>query len=86
MIRRAISTARERGLNLTDDTAARLAGEGRREFVRRVHAEHQSIVDAIVNRDPEAARAAMRTHLSNSRERLRRAQDAQAPSVGSLVV
>jgi GntR family transcriptional regulator, transcriptional repressor for pyruvate dehydrogenase complex len=65
---------------------ARLAGEGRREFLRRVHAEHQSIVDAIVNRDPEAARAAMRTHLSNSRERLRRAQDAQAPSVGSLVV
>ena len=56
--------------------SARLAGEGRREYLLRVHAEHQSIVDAIANRDPEAARAAMRTHLSNSRERLRRAQDA----------
>lgn len=55
---------------------ARLAGEDRRDFLRRVHAEHQSIVDAITNRDSEAARAAMRTHLANSRERLRRAQQA----------
>ena len=63
---------------------ARLAGEGRREYLRRVQADHQSIVDAIVNRDPEAARAAMRTHLTNSRERLRRAQEgAQASSTGS---
>lgn len=53
----------------------RIAGEGRSEYLRRVHAEHESIVTAIANRDPEAARAAMRTHLSNSRERLRRAQD-----------
>ena len=56
--------------------SARHAGEGRLEYLRRVHAEHESIVDAIANRDPEAARAAMRTHLSNSRERLRRAQQA----------
>jgi GntR family transcriptional repressor for pyruvate dehydrogenase complex len=55
---------------------ARVAGEGRREYLLRVHAEHESIVDAIANRDPDAARAAMRTHLSNSRERLRRAQEA----------
>lgn len=55
---------------------ARVAGEGRREYLQRVHAEHESIVDAIANRDPDAARAAMRTHLSNSRERLRRAQEA----------
>lgn len=55
---------------------ARFAGEGRREYLQRVHGEHESIVDAIANRDPEAARAAMRTHLSNSRERLRRAQEA----------
>lgn len=53
---------------------ARLAGEGRREYLLRVHAEHESIVVAIANQDPEAARAAMRTHLSNSRERLRKAQ------------
>jgi GntR family transcriptional regulator, transcriptional repressor for pyruvate dehydrogenase complex len=57
---------------------ARLAGEGRREYLQRVHGEHESIVDSIANRDPEAARAAMRTHLSNSRERLRRAQQAAA--------
>jgi len=56
--------------------SARFAGEGLREYLLRVHAEHESIVDAIAGRDPEAARAAMRTHLSNSRERLRRAQEA----------
>jgi DNA-binding FadR family transcriptional regulator len=51
-----------------------LAGEDRSEYLKRVHTEHESFVDAIANHDPEAARAAMRTHLSNSRERLRRAQ------------
>jgi DNA-binding FadR family transcriptional regulator len=45
----------------------------RRQYLRRVNAEHESIFDAIVNQDPEAARAAMRTHLANSRERRRRA-------------
>jgi len=45
----------------------------RRAYLRRVHAEHESIFDAIVNQDPDAARAAMRTHLANSRERRRRA-------------
>ena len=33
----------------------------------------RSILDAITHRDSEAARAAMRTHLANSRERRRRA-------------
>jgi GntR family transcriptional repressor for pyruvate dehydrogenase complex len=56
------------------DTPA-LGDEGRRAYLRRVHAEHDSIVSAITNHDPEGARAAMRTHLSNSRERLRRAQE-----------
>lgn len=55
---------------------ARFAGEGRAAYLQRVHAEHESIVDAIATQDAEAARAAMRTHLSNSRERLRRAQEA----------
>ena len=36
-------------------------------------AEHESILDAIAAGDAEAARAAMRTHLANSRERRRRA-------------
>ena len=50
------------------------APEGRLPYLERVHHEHESIFDAIRRQDTEAARAAMRTHLSNSRERLRRAQ------------
>jgi len=53
---------------VADMSAERLA------YLRRVNAEHESIFDAISSQDPEAARAAMRTHLSNSRERRRRAQ------------
>lgn len=45
----------------------------RRNYLRRVNGEHESIYDAIVNQDSDAARAAMRTHLANSRERRRRA-------------
>jgi DNA-binding FadR family transcriptional regulator len=47
--------------------------EERLGYLRRVNAEHVSILDAIENQDVEAARAAMRTHLANSRERRRRA-------------
>jgi len=43
-------------------------------YMRRVMGEHESIFDAIASQDGEAARAAMRTHLSNSRERRRKAQ------------
>jgi len=57
---------------------AKVAGEGRREYLQRVNVEHESIVNAIAGRDPEAARAAMRTHLANSRERLRRADSSAA--------
>ncbi|MCW5222916.1 FadR family transcriptional regulator [Verminephrobacter aporrectodeae subsp. tuberculatae] len=46
----------------------------RKQYLRRVNGEHESIYDAIVAQDPDAARAAMRTHLANSRERRRRAQ------------
>ncbi|WOB07680.1 FadR/GntR family transcriptional regulator [Piscinibacter gummiphilus] len=45
----------------------------RLEYLRRVHREHESIFEAIATQDAEAARAAMRTHLTNSRERRRRA-------------
>jgi GntR family transcriptional regulator, transcriptional repressor for pyruvate dehydrogenase complex len=45
----------------------------RRAYLQRVNAEHQSIVDAIARQDSEAARAAMRLHLGNSRERRREA-------------
>lgn len=44
----------------------------RQAYLRRVNAEHESIVDAISAQDAEAARAAMRTHLANSRERRRK--------------
>jgi DNA-binding FadR family transcriptional regulator len=44
------------------------------DYLERVNREHEDIYKAIVRRDQEAARAAMRTHLSNSRERLREAQ------------
>jgi DNA-binding FadR family transcriptional regulator len=45
----------------------------RRAYLRRLNSEHESIFDAIAAQDVEAARAAMRTHLANSRERRRRA-------------
>ncbi len=58
------------------DTASTVAApdDDRRQYLRRVNGEHESIYDAIVNQDPDGARAAMRTHLANSRERRRRAQ------------
>ena len=49
----------------------------RLQYLRRVNGEHESIFDAINASDADAARAAMRTHLANSRERRRRAQQAE---------
>ena len=46
----------------------------RREYLRRVHGEHESLFDAIAAQDSEGARAAMRTHLANSKARRTRAQ------------
>ena len=54
------------------------AAGDRGDYLLRVHAEHEGIYDAISRQDPDAARAAMRTHLSNSRERRR--QEAAAAS------
>lgn len=48
--------------------------ETKRAYLRRVHDEHASLLNAIKNQDTEAARAASRTHLSNSRDRLRARQ------------
>jgi GntR family transcriptional repressor for pyruvate dehydrogenase complex len=50
------------------------APEGRLAYLRRVHGEHEYIFNAIRNQDAEAARAAMRTHLANSKDRLRKSQ------------
>lgn len=48
----------------------------RGEYLSRVNREHEEIYAAIARRDAESARAAMRIHLTNSRERLRSAQEA----------
>ncbi len=51
---------------------------GQLAYLRRVHAEHERIYSAIVNRDAKGAREAMRTHLTNSRERLRKQREGLA--------
>lgn len=55
--------------------SAKLAQDDPAVYMERVNREHEDIFNAIARQDPESARAAMRTHLSNSRERLRRAQE-----------
>ena len=51
------------------------APEGRLKYLQRVHREHKNIYNAIKSQDAEAARTAMRKHLSNSRERLRKGKN-----------
>lgn len=55
------------------DSAA-LVDDDPHNYLGRIHFEHEDIFSAIERKDPDAARAAMRTHLANSRERLRRSQ------------
>lgn len=59
-------------------TARRPRGSDERTYLLRVNSEHQSILDAIEAQDADSARAAMRIHLANSRERRRRAHQALA--------
>lgn len=54
---------------------AKLAGDDFAQYLYRVNREHEDIYNAIRRQDPESARAAMRTHLSNSRERLVRVRE-----------
>jgi GntR family transcriptional repressor for pyruvate dehydrogenase complex len=56
--------------------------EVRAEYLRLVSQAHECIYDAILRRDPEGARAAMRAHLTHSRDRLRRAQEIAESSTG----
>ena len=58
-------------LNLTEITAL---GYGQ-DYLQRTNREHEAILEAIERADAEAARAAMRMHLTNSRERFRRIAD-----------
>ena len=55
------------------DPSAAPLDAARQAYLRRVNAEHESLFEAIARRDADGARAAMRTHLANSRERRRRA-------------
>lgn len=48
-------------------------------YLRRANREHRDVLRAIEWSDPEAARSAMRLHLSGSRERLRAAMAASNP-------
>jgi GntR family transcriptional regulator, transcriptional repressor for pyruvate dehydrogenase complex len=49
--------------------------EQRQAYLRTIHLEHESILQAIAQQDSESARAAMRIHLGNSRERRRKAAE-----------
>lgn len=53
-----------------------LAQEEKSTYLDRVNREHKMIYDAIERQEPDSARAAMRVHLTNSRERLRRVAEA----------
>lgn len=52
----------------------RIAMEDPQAYRQRVQREHEEIVSAIARGEAEAARAAMRMHLVNSRERVRKAK------------
>ncbi len=53
----------------------RLVSESGPSYLQRSNREHEEILEAVARRDPEGAQAAMRMHLTNSRERLRRASE-----------
>ncbi|KXV15404.1 GntR family transcriptional regulator [Caballeronia megalochromosomata] len=55
-------------------TATPIPRDQNAEYLTRVNREHEQIADAIERGDADSARTAMRLHLINSRERLRRAQ------------
>ena len=57
-------------------TATRIPREDQSNYLQRVNREHDEIFEAIARSDAESARAAMRVHLTNSRERLLRAREA----------
>lgn len=62
-----IPRARINSAQLTQDHPA--------AYLERVNREHEDIYQAILRQDAEGARAAMRIHLSNSRERLQRVKE-----------
>mgnify|MGYP002639364584 FL=1 len=61
--------------------SARLAHDDQQHYQARLGREHEQIYEAIERQDPESARAAMRLHLTNSRERLRQAHESAEAEV-----
>lgn len=55
--------------------SARIAHADRQQYHARLRHEHEEIYEAIARQDVDAARAAMRLHLTNNRERLRQAHE-----------
>jgi len=60
--------------------SAKLGKEDSTQYLLKISGEHESIYDAIARGDPQVAQAAMRLHLGNSRERLRKAHNLAQPS------
>ncbi|MDD0814787.1 FadR/GntR family transcriptional regulator [Curvibacter sp. HBC28] len=56
--------------------------QGLRRYVDSVVHEHEEVYQAIAQQDPDAARAAMRLHVINSRERHREAERGQPVRAG----
>ncbi|OEC32701.1 GntR family transcriptional regulator, transcriptional repressor for pyruvate dehydrogenase complex [Pseudomonas cuatrocienegasensis] len=56
--------------------SARIAHDDQQHYMARLSREHEQIYESIARQDSDAARAAMRLHLTNSRERLRQAHEA----------
>ena len=52
---------------------SKFSAEPGQGYLLRTNREHENILDAIAAQDPRAASAAMRMHLTNSRERLKKA-------------
>lgn len=52
---------------------AQYTTDSQETYLMRNNLEHQAVFDAIARQDAESAQAAMRIHLVNSRERLRKA-------------
>lgn len=55
--------------------SAHIARADQQQYHARLCREHEEIYAAIARQDADAARAAMRLHLTNSRERLRQAHE-----------
>ena len=58
---------------------SQFSAEPGQSYLFRTNREHENILDAIARQDTQSANAAMRMHLSNSRERLRRASEYAEP-------